>query len=186
MVGKPMTPRALTQQRDVAMRRVAIALFASRHICNRRHQITMHVNCVQPRWLIAATRNSFGGIKAKHVSACNLVKNAPDFLIRIGTDVGWSGLTLRSAFKIEPQSIPHDTSNAERERPDAASLDKCSLMHVGAVREIPDFIRWPTMQNETVPPVVPTGHQPGFREQSSPSNSHTNLSAIQPPWRQCR
>jgi hypothetical protein len=164
----------VAKQRDIAKRRSAIALLACGDVGDRCQRIAIHVGRFQPHRSITATRHSFSRIQAKQVSTGNLVQNAPHFLIRIRPYVGWRGLPPRSAFKIEAQPIPGDATYTTFERPDAAALNKCSHVHVGAVREVPDFVRWPPVQQQTMPPIVPTRQVPRFRQQSTPSNSHAD------------
>jgi hypothetical protein len=184
MLGQAMASSAFPQQRDVAMRRITIDLLAWGNIGDRRNRITVRVFRVEPCWLITGTRHPFSRIQAEQVSTRDLVQNAPHFVVRIRTDVGWGGPALRSTLEIEAQSKPDDTTYAGFERPDPASLDKGTFMHVRAVSEIPDFVRWPPVEYEAVPAVVPTRQVPGSYDQSSPTDSHIWLSAIQRAWSQ--
>ncbi len=161
------------------MRRVAVCLLARRNVSHHRYWIAVLVIRVQPCRSITATRHPFGRVQAKQVSARDPVQHAPDFMVRIGANIGWRSLPFWSPLQVEAQSISADTPNAPFQRSDPSSLNKCSFIHVGAVREVPDLVRWPPFERKTVTPIVPARHHPGPREQSSPSNSHIWLSAIQ-------
>ena len=113
-----------------------------------------------------------------------LCEHAPHFPIGIRPYVGWRGLSPRSAFKIEAQPIPGDATYTTFERPDAAPLNKCSHVHVGAVHEVPDFVRWPPVQHQTMPSIVPTRQVPRFCQQATPSDSHADR--LRSSCRQCR
>jgi hypothetical protein len=174
----------VSQKGDIAERRSAIDLLACGDVSDCCQRITIQVVRIQPHRLITATRHSFGRIQSEQVPPCDPVQNTPHFPVRIGPNVGWCGLSPGPAFKIEAQPIADNSTNATFERPDAASLNKCSHVHVGPVCEVPDFVGRSPTQHETMPAIVPARHEPRPCKQSSPTDSHVQLCAIDGPRRQ--
>src|ERR1700687_2753217 len=150
-----MVSCAFSPQGDVTARWISGCVLALGDVRDGRYSLAVLGFRVQPHRAITSARHAFSRVEAKQVSTRDLVKYAPDFLIRVGAYVGGRGLALRTAFKIEAQPAAGETANPAFQRRDAAPLDKGSHMHVGPIGEVPDFVRWSPVQHETMSSIVP-------------------------------
>src|SRR6516164_6242475 len=92
----------------------------------------------QPYGPVTPVRNALCGVQPNQVAPRDRVEDTLDLCLRVGVQISGRGSTSWPTLQIETQPIPTHSADAPLERAHAAPIAKGAVVHVGAVREIPD------------------------------------------------
>ena len=98
MFRKPVRPRALPEQSEIAMRRVPVDFQSIRDIGNRVQAVIADIGGRQPNRPVPPARHTLAGVQADKIPPADQVKNAPDLGIIVRGDIGWRRPSLGAAF----------------------------------------------------------------------------------------
>src|SRR6266478_10161930 len=167
LLGQAVYPGSVAQQGEVTQRRIAVLVLALGNVGHNLEKASLLVLGVGPEMAVVRTGYAFGQIEADKVLASEFVEHAPHFPIRIGTDVGRCRFSDRATLKIEAQSVAANAPRAPFERAHSTPFAERTVVHIGTVGEVPDFIVGPTLDAQAVEPVPKTREQPGARDRPS-------------------
>src|SRR5262249_43584145 len=130
-----MGARAVTQQGHVAEGWNAVGWQPARHVGDGADNVAIQVLGRGDFVAIIPARTALSGLEPKQVPSRDPIQHAPQFTVRVRTDVRWRRLPFRTAFQIEPQAIAADSRDAPFDRSHAPPFTKRTVVHVGTVGE---------------------------------------------------
>jgi hypothetical protein len=144
----------VAQQGDVAQRRVAIDLVAVRNVSDGANTPALAVLGLDPRMSVTKARHTLSRIKAHEIAPPDAIKHTPHLGRWICAQIGRRRPAFWATVEVEPQAITADPPRPPFEGAHASSFQERAVMHVGAEREIPDFIPRTPFEPDPAEPVV--------------------------------
>src|SRR5215471_10497238 len=165
--GQPVRPRAFAQQRDVPQGRLSIVLRPLSQIRDRPDHPAIVVLGFDLDMAVSAPGHPFCRVQAHEISSRDAVEHAPDLRVRVRVQVRRGSPAFWPAFQIEPHAVSLDATGTVLQWLYAAAHPEGSVMHVGAIREIPDLILRPSEQASAPATVIAAREEPRFRSDAA-------------------
>ena len=139
VLGQAVCSSALPQQREVPERWLAVVFFAFGNEgrgLERRAADVLGIQLYRP---IPPPRYAFRGAQTNKIAACDLVKDTPNLRGRIRAQISIDRPASWGALEVETQPVSPDPPRAPLARTHTAPVEKRAVVHIGAIREVPDF-----------------------------------------------